>query len=99
MTELLGKLPLQLALGGKHSKDFYDVRGELRQIKNLNFWPLKSVLTEKYRFSEQIAVEICAFLEPMLALNPAERITASQCLRNPWIKDIDINDFGTVLKR
>lgn len=99
MTELLGKLPLQLALGGKHSNDFYDARGELRQIKNLNFWPLKNVLTEKYRFADQTSSEICNFLEPMLVLNPIDRITAPQCLRNPWIRDIDINDFGSVFKR
>lgn len=99
MTELLGKLPLQLALGGKHSNDFYDIRGELRQIKNLNFWPLKNVLTEKYRFVDQVAAEICNFLEPMLVLNPQDRITATNCLRNPWIRDIDINDFNSVFKK
>lgn len=48
MMELLGRMPKNLALSGKHSREYFDVRGNLRRISGLNYWPLKKVLTEKY---------------------------------------------------
>jgi len=52
MMELLGRMPKNMALGGKHSKKFFDSTGHLRRIRGLNYWPLKKVLTEKYKFKE-----------------------------------------------
>lgn len=52
MMELLGRMPRNLALGGKLSKKFFDKAGFLKKIKGLNYWPLKKVLVEKYKFRE-----------------------------------------------
>jgi len=53
--ELLGRMPRNLALSGKRYRKFFDRNGHLRRIRGLNFWPLKKVLIEKYRFKENEA--------------------------------------------
>lgn len=81
MTELLGELPESMRLGnGKFRSQFYTSKGELRHIKQLNFWGLPEILHEKYRFTKKKAAEIAEFLLPMLALDPAERATATEML-------------------
>jgi serine/threonine-protein kinase SRPK3 len=52
MMELLGRMPKNIALSGRHYKRFFDSTAHLRRIKGLNFWPLKKVLIEKYRFKD-----------------------------------------------
>ena len=76
MMELLGRMPSNLALGGKLSKKFFDKSGFLKRIKGLNYWPLKKVLVEKYKFREKEAYQFADFLERMLAWDPANRISA-----------------------
>ena len=56
MMELLGRMPKNLALGGKLSKKYFDKKGSLKRIKGLNYWPLKKVLVEKYKFKEKEAL-------------------------------------------
>jgi len=97
IQELLGKMPRHVALSGKFSKNFFNSQCELRYIKNLKFWPLKDVFREKYKLSEKDANEISEFLLPMLNMCPRDRATARQSLQNPWVKDVDHNDFRTVL--
>jgi serine/threonine-protein kinase SRPK3 len=55
MMELLGRMPKNMALSGKHSRRFFDKTGHLRRIRGLNYWPLKKVLMEKYKFKEREA--------------------------------------------
>jgi serine/threonine-protein kinase SRPK3 len=55
MMELLGRMPSNLALVGKKYRKFFDRSGHLRKIRGLNYWPLKKVLIEKYRFKEREA--------------------------------------------
>ena len=55
MMELLGRMPKNLALSGKHSRKYFDSKGNLRRIKGLCFWPVKKVLTDKYLFKEDEA--------------------------------------------
>jgi serine/threonine-protein kinase SRPK3 len=76
MMELLGRMPKNMALGGKHSRRFFDRSGHLRRIRGLNFWPLKKVLIEKYRFKEKEAVSFADFLMPLLDWNPEKRASA-----------------------
>uniref|UniRef100_A0A7N0VD63 non-specific serine/threonine protein kinase n=1 Tax=Kalanchoe fedtschenkoi TaxID=63787 RepID=A0A7N0VD63_KALFE len=76
MMELLGMMPRKLALGGRHSRDFFNRYGELRHIRRLRFWPLSKVLVEKYRMSEQDANELADFLIPILEFVPEKRPTA-----------------------
>ena len=44
MMELLGRMPKNLALSGKHSKKFFDSKGNLRKISGLSYWPVKKCL-------------------------------------------------------
>ena len=76
MMELLGRMPKTMALGGKNSKKFFDRTGHLRRIRGLNFWPLKKVLMEKYKFKEKEAQAFSDFLVPMLEWNPDKRASA-----------------------
>jgi serine/threonine protein kinase len=51
---------------GKRYKDYFNRKGELRNIQKLKAWPLREVLYEKYKFSEEDAADIDSFLLPML---------------------------------
>lgn len=76
MMELLGRMPKNLALSGKHSKKFFTSAGHLRRISGLNYWPLKKVLVEKYRIKETEANALADFLLPMLTWSHETRATA-----------------------
>ena len=47
IIELLGKMPKKFSVAGRYSKKYFSKNGNLRRIKGLQFWPLKSVLMEK----------------------------------------------------
>lgn len=98
IQELLGKMPFNLTQTGKYAANFFNRKGDLRYIKNLKFWPLRDVFTEKYKFSEKNAQEATDFLLPMLRMMPKERSKASTMLNHPWIKHIDMNDITTAFK-
>ena len=76
MMELLGRMPKNLALSGKNSRKFFDSRGRLRRISVLNYWPLRKVLTDKYRFKEKEANALADFLTPMLKWHHDKRASA-----------------------
>ena len=76
MMELLGRMPKNVALSGKNYKRFFGSNATLRKIKGLNFWPLKKVLVEKYRFKEEEATSFAEFLIPMLDWDPEKRASA-----------------------
>ena len=85
MTELLGHIPKRVALSGRYSRQFFNKRGELKHIKNLKQWDLRSVLIEKYRMPHAQATELTDFLLPCLAVNPNKRASAYDCLQHPWL--------------
>ena len=91
MNELLGRMPKRLALAGKHSREFFTKAGELRNIKELQMWPLESVLVKKYEVDKVDAVPLTAFLEPMLDFHPAKRARAGAMLRHPYLR-VEAND-------
>ncbi|CBH11999.1 protein kinase, putative [Trypanosoma brucei gambiense DAL972] len=83
ISELLGVLPVSMRLGdGKYRAQYYNSRGELRSIKDLNFWGLEDVLYRKHKFTRKKAKEIAEFLLPMLELEPHNRATATDMLNN-----------------
>lgn len=84
--ELLGKMPKRIALEGKYAKNFFDKRGSLKHIKQLKFWPLQEVLTEKYHFPKEEANAIADFIRPLLDFDPKTRITALDALNADWLK-------------
>jgi len=91
--ELLGKMPKNLARSGKYSKNFFDRKGNLKNIKQLKFWPVDEVLHEKYHFSSEDAEEIADFITPCLDFDPKERATGLECLRSEWLQD-DLEERG-----
>jgi serine/threonine protein kinase len=93
MMELLGRMPRNLALSGKNSRKFFNAGGHLKRIKGLNYWPLKSVLNEKYYIKEDEAAALADFLLPMLRWNHEERASAEEMLRHPWLDTPGASDF------
>jgi serine/threonine-protein kinase SRPK3 len=85
MMELLGRMPKNIALSGRNYKRFFDSKAHLRKIRGLNFWPLKKVLIEKYRFKEHEAAGFADFLIPMLNWDPEKRASAQSMLSHPWL--------------
>jgi serine/threonine protein kinase len=86
--ELLGQMPKRLALDGKYSRNFFDKKGNLRHIKQLKFWPMEDVLSEKYHFPRDEAVAIADFVRPLLDFDPKTRMTAEQALQSDWLQSI-----------
>lgn len=83
--ELLGRMPANLALSGKHSRKFFDSRGHLRRINGLGYWPLQKVMKEKYKIKQDEAVALEEFLLPMLRWQHDKRATAQEMLKHPWL--------------
>ncbi|XP_023026672.1 SR splicing factor protein kinase [Leptinotarsa decemlineata] len=85
IIELLGNIPRKIAQSGKNSKLFFNKKNELRHITGLKPWGLEEVLTEKYDWAREDAIDFATFLRPMLDFDPDRRATASDCLKHPWL--------------
>eukprot|EP00041_Stephanoeca_diplocostata_P001462 m.20120 g.20120 ORF g.20120 m.20120 type:complete len:159 (+) comp12037_c0_seq1:128-604(+) len=86
ITELLGDIPLKVALCGEYSSEVFTKKGAFRHIKDLKPWGLESVLRDKYQFRGDDATSFASFLTPMLALDKSDRASAAACLRHPWLQ-------------
>ncbi len=86
IIELLGSLPKKLTSEGTQSKQYFTKRGDLINIKSLEEWPLQEVLTQKYHVHPRDSDLLCAFLLPMLSVNPSTRATASEALASEWLR-------------
>lgn len=87
IIELLGKFPSQLLKDGKFTSEFFNSRGDMKNISKLKPWGLKDVLIDKYKYSEQDAYDISDFLLPMLSINPEKRADAGGMINHPWLAD------------
>ncbi|KAF8559300.1 Pkinase-domain-containing protein [Imleria badia] len=85
IIELMGDFPLEAKMGGRYSRELFDHTGALRYIKSLKSWPLHRVMMEKYLLSKAAAVDLCAFLEPMLAVDQRERKEARDMIDHKWL--------------
>lgn len=92
MIELLGKMPKAFTGSTRGAKEFFNRKGELKRIRNLKYWELEQVLTEKYRFSTRDAKSLASFLEPMLRYDPVKRARAEESLQHPWLFESDAFD-------
>ncbi|KAK4703049.1 serine/threonine-protein kinase SRPK3, partial [Phenoliferia sp. Uapishka_3] len=88
VIELMGPFPRSIALSGKFSSEIFTRKGELKHIHKLKFWPLHSVLQDKYLISEPESMQLESFLQPMLNLNPDKRATAHQMLTDKWLDGV-----------
>ena len=85
MMELLGPVPRRFWVKGKYSRDIFNRKGELKNIKDLKFWPLEDVLREKYSFDDEEAELFASFLTAMLDFDTERRLTAAEALKHPWL--------------
>ncbi|KAH0838491.1 kinase-like protein [Lanmaoa asiatica] len=85
IIELMGDFPLEAKMGGRYSRELFDHTGALRYIKTLKPWPLYRVMVEKYLLSNTAAANLCAFLEPMLAVDQRKRKEARDMIDHEWL--------------
>lgn len=71
--------------------------GELRHITRLKPWSLVDVLLEKYEWPIHEAQLFADFLVPMLDYDPVKRATAAECLKHPWLANVDCELYVTPL--
>jgi len=86
ISELLGQVPVDVAMSGEYSRDVFDKKGNLLHIKELKPWSLDKVLIEKYDRDADEAKAFASFLLRMLALKTSERASAAECLKHPWLQ-------------
>lgn len=85
IIELLGNIPVRLALSGRYSREYFNPYGHLRRIQVLRPWSLCEILVEKYDWRLEEAALFADFLQRMLEFIPEKRATAAQCLQHPWL--------------
>lgn len=86
IIELLGRISSQVLLTGKYTSEYFNRRGELKNIQKLRPRPLEDVLKE-YNYSDDEAKLLSSFLLPMLELNPRKRADAGGMSNHEWLKD------------
>lgn len=86
IIELLGRMSSQVLLTGKWASDYFNRRGELRNIQKLRPRALYDVLKE-YHYSSEEAKTLASFLLPMLELNPKKRADAGGMSNHEWLDD------------
>lgn len=67
---------------------FFSLAGELKHIHKLRYWPLTSVLKEKYGMTKEEADLFASFLQPMLHLSGEKRAQARDMVDHPWLGGI-----------
>lgn len=81
---------------------YFDSKGNLKKIPELNFWPLQDVIIEKFFFSpfnfryhvkKEEARMINDFLIPMLEFDPLKRISAQDSLQDKWLTSVTNENF------
>ena len=75
------------------------LKGELRHITKLRYWPLEAVLHDKYLFPKAEADAIASFLTPMLRLHPDRRAKASELIHHNWMDGVLVQGEVDVIRR
>ncbi|KAG6864396.1 hypothetical protein C0991_009885 [Blastosporella zonata] len=73
--------------------------GDLRHITKLRYWPLESVLHDKYLFPSAEADAFAAFLTPMLRLHPDKRARAAELVCHRWLDGVVVQGEIDVIRR
>lgn len=94
IMELLGPVPSHMRKNATYEKDFFDECGDLLHISKLNFWSLRDVLREKYKFPADDAEELTSFLLPMLYIDPVKRASARQQLKHPFFSHLSAKSLS-----
>jgi len=72
-------------LGGKNSPNFFNKKGKLLSGSPKEQISLSKMLVDKYGYIKEVAEAAEVFLMPMLAFEPKIRVSARECLGNPWL--------------
>ncbi|KAG5654014.1 hypothetical protein H0H81_008323 [Sphagnurus paluster] len=99
IMELMGEIPRSIAFSGKYSSEFFNRKGELRHINKLRYWPLASVLHDKYLFPTAEADALASFLTPMLRLHPDKRAKAGDLVHHRWLEGVVVQGEIDVIRR
>ncbi|CDZ96412.1 srsf protein kinase 2 [Phaffia rhodozyma] len=99
IIELLGEIPKQLATSGRYSQELFNKKGELRHIHKLRYWPITSVLKEKYGMTDEEADLFSSFLTPMLNVWGTKRAQAKDMLDHPWLGGVVVQGELDCLER
>jgi serine/threonine-protein kinase SRPK3 len=83
--ELLGEFPVDWAQESLRGWKYF-MNDQLRNVPELEFYPLIDILVERYGFKKNLAEEISRFLLPCLQIIPEHRISALDCLSNSWLQ-------------
>jgi len=86
IAELCGKFKKSLTQKGQLAHEFFNREGDFRNIKRLEIWPLVDVLRQKYKKSDKEAELLASFLSPMLEPDAADRATARDMIKHPWLR-------------
>ena len=86
IIELMGRISSQIILTGKWSGDYFNKRGELRNIQKFRPKELDEIL-EEYKFSYDEAQSLSTLILPMLETNPKKRADAGGMSNHPWLRD------------
>ena len=81
----LGKMPENFAMSGQESNIYFNRKGQLRRIKNIEVTSIKELLTKKYKMKPKEAEALQDFLLPMLEYSPQKRASACKMLEHPWL--------------
>lgn len=87
IQQRLGAFPEHLASQGKYRDILYGPDGLLRFHPEMSGQTIRDLLLAK-SFDLAAATEVESFLFPMLRLDPAERATAADMLRNDWLNKV-----------
>ena len=80
MIEVLGPMSKEFATGGTQSAEYFNKKGKLIHGHPKETIPISKLLIEDYGYEEQEAKDAEQFLMPLLAYEPAKRISAKGCL-------------------
>lgn len=88
IIEHLGEIPKKIVSAGKMSHKFFNRKGKLKHITELERRSLYGSLVKRKRkhWTPDEIKDFSAFLLPMLDLDPNRRATAAQCLEHKWLK-------------
>ncbi|KAK7679630.1 hypothetical protein QCA50_017342 [Cerrena zonata] len=94
-----GNLSPYLTFFSSRYSSLIRTQGELRHIQKLRFWPLDSVLHEKYLLPKEEAELIASFITPMLRLNPEKRAKAADLIHHKWLEGVVVQGEIDVIRR
>ncbi|KAI0744719.1 kinase-like domain-containing protein [Earliella scabrosa] len=84
IAERLGQFPTEFLRGCKKSDEYFDTNGSARDAKGAGHGSLEDCLRREVHMTEQDYLATLAFLRKCLSIDPKQRATAAQLLKDDW---------------